>query len=137
MRALLLDVAELQYKVELELDGMTDLGSGVPYSDLLQKLRQRRKAWKELKWKPSGVVALDGDCWAYELVDGVFCKTGAGEFSMATLPSQASQAQVSRFTDFKLESVRDFAMDPTQDLIVFVSDEPMYVCLALRVGQPH
>jgi hypothetical protein len=101
------------------------LGSKQPHSLLLKKLRERRAAWRGLDWEERAPITLDGDCWAYELVDGVFCKTGRGEFSMATLPSRSVNPSVTRLTEFDLQTVRDFAMDPTQDLIVFVQDESM------------
>lgn len=73
---------------------------------------------------------LDGECRAYELVAGMFCKTG-DDLVCAWLPSANAEGRSLVLGDIGLRVVRDFAMDPTQDLIVFVQDDDSYVSVYL------
>ncbi|KAG9312407.1 hypothetical protein JVU11DRAFT_6788 [Chiua virens] len=75
---------ELQYRIELVRDGMTDqsaratqqgLQLTLTTSDRLARLRQLRTAWTTLNWTRCVTVPMPGPCSAYELVGGMFCKT--------------------------------------------------------------
>jgi hypothetical protein len=119
---------ELQYKIELGADGMVDgppssLGTAARMALLLD----RRRAWGRLMWKERISVPMLGSCQAYELVAGMFAKTtpvgsdiqGSRHFVAASLPSNLDEGFVLERPDVGLLT-RDFAIDPTQDLVAFV-----------------
>ena len=72
---------------------------------------------------------MSGSCRAYELVSGIFAKSigtnsghGSRHFIVSTLPSRRHLS--SKFTvreDVGVSS-KDFIIDPTQDLIGYVSE---------------
>jgi len=115
--------SELQYNIELGLDGMVDSGSTtLSHADRLAKLRDRRKAWSSLSWKNRSVIRIHGLCHAYELVGGVFVKASGGlHFLASWLPSTTDGGRQIRRDDLQMEA-RDFAIDPGQDLIIFVEE---------------
>jgi hypothetical protein len=117
------DSSELQYIIELGLDGMVDSGSStLSHADRLAKLRDRRKAWSSLNWKKRSVIQIQGLCHAYELVGGVFVKASGGlHFLASWLPSTTHEGRRIQRDDLKMEA-RDFAIDPGQDLIIFVEE---------------
>ncbi|KIJ62437.1 hypothetical protein HYDPIDRAFT_30404 [Hydnomerulius pinastri MD-312] len=118
---------ELQYHIELALDGMMD-GPPSPLStgERLSRLRSLRSSWSTLSWKSKVTVPMPGACYAYEFVGGVFCKThniqqhpriGSRQFSATWLPSSHDPGHTLVREDLGLPT-RDFAMDPSQDLII-------------------
>ncbi|KAH7886541.1 hypothetical protein F5I97DRAFT_1966709 [Phlebopus sp. FC_14] len=133
---------ELQYIIELVLDGMIDGGGSSSSSaypsitDRLNRLRQLRHSWLNLTWRSAFLVPIQGACYAYEFVGGIFCKTshaqafrwGSRQFNATWLPSSAAPRRekngVKRVTAKSLTRedlgvpTRDFAIDPSQDLIV-------------------
>lgn len=116
--------SELQYIIELTLDGMVDSGSNSALlpADRLARLRDRRTAWSSLNWKKRSVIQLQGLCHAYELVGGVFVKASGGhDFFASWLPSTTGEGRQLHRGDLKMEA-RDFAIDPGQDLIIFVEE---------------
>lgn len=115
------------YKIELFADGMIN-GEDCKHTvaERLELLRKRRQAWKELstvlkEWK------LGTQRWnAYELVDGIFAQTmntteepNSRGILFASLPSRDFAGSVLKYDDVGF-SFRDFAMDPTQDLIAYL-----------------
>ncbi|EIW85176.1 hypothetical protein CONPUDRAFT_117787 [Coniophora puteana RWD-64-598 SS2] len=155
------DALELQYIIELALDGMVDgPPSTLSPGERLLLLRRRRRAWHFLEWSKQHIVPMPGSCQAYELVGGVFAKTASTDFIvagsrhfMATwLPSTGTGVAAGDEGPRTLTrddigiTTRDFAIDPSQDLIVFVkSDElnfgmPDTLTLVLRAistNEPH
>lgn len=126
--------------IELAADGMINNPyNQLPTSEKLQLLLDRRHRWRTLNWVQSIPVAVPGACQAYELVGGVFAKTmnashgmeGGSRHLIATwLPTRNDQNgdtihQIVR-PDLGI-STRDFAIDPTQDLIALVDAEDKYV----------
>jgi len=111
---------------------MVDSGSiTLSHADRLAKLRDRRKAWSSLNWKKRSVVRVQGLCHAYELVGGVFVKASGGlHFLASWLPGSTTEEgrQIHR-DDLRMEA-RDFAIDPGQDLIIFVEEGDPSVFLA-------
>lgn len=118
---------ELQYKIELAADGMVDgLPGLMSTAERLQLLLERRRAWRRLDWKKVVAVPIRGACQAYELVGGVFAKTmavdiesGSRHLVASWLPSQNDPGHTIVQEDLGLPT-RDFAIDPTQDLIALV-----------------
>lgn len=141
---MLLDVIEetmiLKYQIELYADGLVDReGCELPIAERLSELRIRRQAWKEINWERQRFPLIPGSWNAYELVDGIFSKTlnsigdnTARGIMFASLPSRYdTTGSLILYEDLGI-TFRDFAMDPTQDLIVYmqcsrVSDPTRYV----------
>ncbi|KAG6848179.1 hypothetical protein H0H93_002640 [Arthromyces matolae] len=87
------------------------------------KQERRRKAWTNLAWKTASVVQVNGICHAYELVGGVFAHgdSSGAEFVVSNLPSTNSFGSQTRRSDIQIQP-RDFAIDPGQDLVVFIEE---------------
>lgn len=128
---MLLDLIEqttiLKYHIELYADGMVDgVGCQLPVADRLSQLQSRRQAWKNMEWENHLIPLIPGSWNAYELVDGIFSKTinsvsqnTARGILFASLPSRHNPGSVVLFEDVGI-IFRDFAMDPTQDLVVYM-----------------
>jgi hypothetical protein len=118
---------ELQYIVELGADGMADCPSPLPVADRLNMLLSRRKAWASLEFKDRVTVPMPGTCQAYELVGGVFAKImniegrsgSSRHFQASLLPNSEHSGREIVHQDIGLRT-RDFAIDPTQDLLAHV-----------------
>jgi hypothetical protein len=139
LRDLIEQSVVLNYHIELYADGMVDGDHcQLPVAERLSQLRIRRQAWREVKWEHRLFPLIPGSWNAYELVDGIFSKTlnSAGNNTargilFASLPSRQSPGSLILFEDLGI-TFRDFAMDPTQDLIVYMqcsllSDPSRYV----------
>ncbi|KAI0703399.1 hypothetical protein BC835DRAFT_1410680 [Cytidiella melzeri] len=134
---------ELRYLIELGADNLipnANYHGSTPRTmqDRLNLLLDRRRRWRTLDWTQRVTVPLHGSCQAYELVGGVFAKSmrgggfedmwppGSRHFTAAWLPTR--EYRVSNETDQVQRMVRDdlgiwtrdFAMDPTQDLLVLL-----------------
>ena len=128
----------MQYIIELGANGMRATSYTLPHADLLQKLRDRQKAWEQLDQKKFRVT-FSGDfseCRAYELVAGTFSTSNGSNLFVIWLPSATHDGRILRRKTIGL-SVRDFAIDPTEDIIVFLEDGSKYVILTLLAANPH
>ncbi|KIL56442.1 hypothetical protein M378DRAFT_89296 [Amanita muscaria Koide BX008] len=115
--------SELLYSIELRKYGMIDSGSSsVPHSERLVLLRDRGHAWGKLEWKRIEKVDVNGGCIAYELVGGVFAKSSGRDLFFSWLPSSTRPGVTIHHEDIGL-SLRDFAIDPTQDLVVLLEED--------------
>lgn len=101
-------------------------------SDRLQLLLDRRRRWRTLDWTQKTMVPVPGACQAYELVGGVFAKsmgvahlTGSHHLNATWLPSRTEGARSIIREDLGV-ATRDFAIDPTQDLIALVDGGDRY-----------
>lgn len=125
---------ELQYIIELAADNLID-GSRKPGSpstaERLNLLLDRRKRWRELNWTQSVVVPIPGQCQAYEFVGGTFAKSmgsggdnwvGSKHLNVTWLPTRDKAAK-SLIRDDLGVPTRDFAIDPSQDLIALVETD--------------
>lgn len=116
--------AVCQYTIELAVSGMRNGPPGVMgHADRLARLRNNQAAWHALQWTSlKDVSMLHGSL--YELCGGVLAQsthTGGGGLVFRRLPShyRSIQEQVwSLELDFML---RDFTLDPAQDLLVLVA----------------
>lgn len=115
--------AEFQYTIELAKDGMTDTGLiNIPYTERLSLLWDRRRAWDTSHWKRRSVTPMHtAICRAYELVAGLFVNCDGDKFSLSWLPSAVTDGWQRLCQDPGIIA-RDFAIDPTQDLIVFLEE---------------
>ena len=90
----------------------------------LDLLLERRAAWRALCPGRRASVALTGHCHAYDLVGGLFAKaveeSGAARRLVASwLPSRVA-GETRLVVDDLGVRIKDFAIDPTQDLIVLL-----------------
>ncbi|KAG2753864.1 hypothetical protein P692DRAFT_20796932 [Suillus brevipes Sb2] len=124
---------ELQYLIELALDCMLDgPQSTASVAERLEQLQNLRRAWILFEWKKEVRVPMPGFCHAYELVGGVFAKTsssvgghnqpGPRKFISSWLPSSSDPGHTLVRADIGV-STRDFAIDPSQDLIALVQSD--------------
>ncbi|KAF7366801.1 F-box domain-containing protein [Mycena sanguinolenta] len=136
---------ELQYILELWADGMVPGTSVLTGADALEALYRRRRAWKRLEWTSRNVVEIESLflCRAYELVAGLFIQQQQGPdfltISLANLVDDSQNARATRCDGIELSNFEDFAIDPTQDLIVrFYTSEPAYLdCRTMSSHEPH
>ncbi|KAI0044573.1 hypothetical protein FA95DRAFT_247444 [Auriscalpium vulgare] len=124
---LILSTAELQYRIELAYDGLIDgLTCDLPIAMRLQRLLDRRNAWRTLSAHSHSTVSVPGECRAYELVGGVFAKVlETNGFNAAWLPSTGAHEFVPLHITLLDIPVKDFALDPTQDLIMLLEQTPV------------
>ncbi|KAK0441239.1 uncharacterized protein EV420DRAFT_1580445 [Desarmillaria tabescens] len=115
----------LQYTIELALDGMEDGNSShLLNAERLGRLRDLRRAWANLDWKEFTSIPFSGECSAYELVAGVFVKMFLGrDFSLTRLPSSTRPTVDQVQLPDQDMLVKDFAMDPSQDLLAMLVDD--------------
>ncbi|TFK71029.1 hypothetical protein BDN72DRAFT_958405 [Pluteus cervinus] len=114
--------AEIQYYGELEMDWMIDTRtSNLPMKERLALLRERRSAWDNLQWRILPRETIPSTYLAYDFVDGTYgIIQDNHEFMATVLPTKAREGhRKTHHLDF---SVRDFCMDPTQDVIVFLGE---------------
>ncbi|TFK62400.1 hypothetical protein BDN72DRAFT_903256 [Pluteus cervinus] len=119
--------AEIQYHGELAMDGMLDTGtSSLSVKDRLALLRERRSAWDNLQWKLFPPQDIPGAYLAYNFVGGIFgIVQDDNVFTAMTLPTTTSEgSKKSHQLDF---APRNFAMDPTQDVVIFLAEITMQV----------
>jgi hypothetical protein len=120
---------ELQYLVELGIDGMVDC----PDSPFTTAQRHRmlldlRHAWARLDWKQRKSVDVPGTSNAFDFAAGVFAKTtrhhdrDGRHFVAAWLPSQFEDGQQLEIPDIGFFA-SNLTMDPSQDLIAFVASD--------------
>ncbi|KAH7907929.1 hypothetical protein BJ138DRAFT_1128806 [Hygrophoropsis aurantiaca] len=113
----------LQYATELFAAGMDD----GPHSSAdkpvrLSALQSHQHCWDTMKWDPTaGSINMeDGNAW--ELCGGVLCQNiSGGGVSCFQLPSQFKGIEAKRWiVPNPGFSVRDFTMDPSQDLLMLL-----------------
>ncbi|KAH9051375.1 hypothetical protein EDB83DRAFT_2226136 [Lactarius deliciosus] len=122
---------DLQYRIELAAGGLIDGPPRGPASTAAARmdlLLERRVAWRVMRPRRCAAVALAGPCHAYELAGGLFAKaikeSGAARRLVASwLPSNTVDETRLVVDDLGVH-VKDFALDPSQDLIVFLEHRP-------------
>jgi len=128
------EYTQIQYIIELGANGMEATSCSLSHAEVLQKLRDRLKAWDQLDWKRSRVIPsgdLD-ECCAYELLAGTFSISNGSDLCVNWLPSATHDGRVLRYEMVGL-SIRDFAIDPTEDVIAFLENESGYAVSMLLV----
>ena len=115
--------ASLQLTIELYAAGQ-EKGPSNPEcrpTDQLDALKKRETAWDELKWsKEERIPFLNGGLW--ELYGGVLAQNNSpGAITFRRLPSIYRSIEEAEWTIDGFDyPVRDFGMDPAQDLLVVV-----------------
>jgi hypothetical protein len=123
---------ELQYHIELGIAGYQD-GSTLcqmPVSDRLELLRRINQNWRQMKFQKRETIAIEAPISAYTLQSSVLM-VGTTSDSLFTeaisghiLNSELVGAESHRW-DIKrpLARVRDFTIDPYQDLLVLIEED--------------
>ena len=127
-KSLVDETTTFQYRIALFASGMEDGPPGdMTTSERLDLLRKYEVSWKTIEWTEhntlisgmDGVWELYGNVWAHSKERDVV------EFLQ--LPSRIRGIPMQQWTlkfDF---DVRDFTMDPSQDLLVAIADIRKYV----------
>ena len=131
LHALVTTSLALQYRIELASDGLVNGqpgGSASTTAARMELLLERRAAWRALRPNRRTSVALAGHCHAYELVGGLFAKaleeSGAARRLVASwLPGNGRGERRFVVDDLGVR-IKDFALDPSQDLIVLLEHRP-------------
>ncbi|KAI0738204.1 hypothetical protein C8Q80DRAFT_1207471 [Daedaleopsis nitida] len=128
------DSIELQYLVELDADGLVDgIDCTLTTSQRLERVLQRRARWRNLEWDRRVSIPAPTHYQAYELVDGVFASSrillfaGSRHLALTWLPTLATAGKSMEREDIGFV-IRDFAIDPSQDLLALVLKDsaPMF-----------
>ena len=121
----------LQYRIGLATNGLVDgpaSGPTLTTAACLDLLLEWHAAWRALHPRHRASVALTGHCHAYKLAGGLFAKAleesaAAHQLVASWLP--ASMADKTRLVVDDLSvQIKDFALDPVQDLIVLLEHRP-------------
>lgn len=104
------------------MDGLEGSGFVASHSELLSHLHDRRLSWAEANWKQVTRLEIENNCIAYELVAGTFAMSDGQNLSLTWLPSAMKGSHHLEYRPLGF-SVRDFTLDPTQDLIVLLEDD--------------
>lgn len=108
---------------------MIDTSEGqYSYETRIRALKQLTHLWSmsELERTPTHTYPITGECIAYELVAGVFAKTDGSTLTIHWLPSLVTPARQLVRAQLGFH-IKDFALDPTQDLIVMIEADRLYV----------
>ena|ERR1700677_4842495 len=95
---------------------------GLTTSERLELLRRYEASWKNIEWSEHNtIVSPDGQLW--EFYGNVWAHSrGRDAIEFVQLPSRIRGIPMRQWTlsfDF---AVRDFSMDPSQDLLVTIED---------------
>jgi hypothetical protein len=118
---------ELQYIVELGLNHMIDgprIPGSKPIAERLELLRYQRRRWQKLDWSKQNIKAMEGRFSAYEFVDGAFAtlmwtSPDANRLNLTFLPSRDKEVASIEWDGLGFP-VKDFAIDPSQDLMMLM-----------------
>jgi hypothetical protein len=126
--------ASLQLIIELYAAGLEGpTNAETKSADQLHVLKIRESAWDELKWsKEERVQMLGGHLW--ELYGGVFAQSDVpNTITFRRLPSKYRSIDEAEWTIGNFgHPIRDFGMDPAQDLLVLVESPRWSVPPALQ-----
>jgi hypothetical protein len=148
--------------IELWADGLVSgYAEHLSPAEKLEKLYKWRRAWQRLEWTSKTVCPIKENPRAYELVRCLFSRTlrhvnpssdqvggvfaqqntwPQTDFTAIWLPSAETSTKISSTANIGIES-QDFALDPTQDLVVFLHKDPdetgNFECRTLSTLTPH
>ncbi|KAK0460340.1 hypothetical protein IW261DRAFT_1577716 [Armillaria novae-zelandiae] len=109
------------------MDNMEDgKSSHLLNANRLGRLRELRLAWANLNWKKFMSISFSGECSAYELIASIFVKMFfGGVFVLTWLPSSTRPDVDQVELPDQDMLVKDFAMDPSQDLLAMLVDDAL------------
>lgn len=116
----------LQLTIERAKEGMADFGVEDEPAEAVKRLQELRTRWETLTWTSEECYVVEGSCNAYELVDGKFIKTDSeGNILIVQLPTSKESLYTVLAKCNLGFGMRpgDFALDASQDLIVFLNIE--------------
>ncbi|KIJ08313.1 hypothetical protein PAXINDRAFT_139363 [Paxillus involutus ATCC 200175] len=115
--------ALLQYTIELAISGMQNgPPSAMGHANRLTALRNSQTAWNKLQWTGTkDIPLLQGNL--YELSGGIFVQSNhLGGLEFRRLPSHYRGIDEHVWSlDLPDVDLRDFALDPAQDLLVLIA----------------
>lgn len=115
------DTATLQYRIALYSSGMVDgPPSRLGASERLSLLRSYETSWKNLDWNTHiSLPVPEGSLW--ELYGNVWAHSkGKNAIFFVQIPSRLRGIPLRQWTIGLGFSIRDFGMDPSQDLLVAI-----------------
>ncbi|KAF8153635.1 hypothetical protein BJ912DRAFT_868626 [Pholiota molesta] len=118
--------SQLLYIIQLHFAGLTDAGTDIAHAELIERLRRHRQAWSfpNATGKREYVaIDMQYQCHACELVGGVFANTDGHHFEVVSPPTSSNEESRTPRAAEPGMRIRDFTMDPTQDVIAFLEDE--------------
>jgi hypothetical protein len=132
---------EIQYILELSRSGLSHRRNlGLSASDALKLLRSYNERWNNLTPLATYSISLLEPSYAYELVDGIFAKampihatwdihSPSRTLTFYTLPTAKGNGKWAKKTIDDLGyNIKDFAIDPAQDLLVLLEPECVSGC---------
>ncbi|KAL1739840.1 hypothetical protein HDZ31DRAFT_48695, partial [Schizophyllum fasciatum] len=144
LRAAIDGTAVLQYKIKLGKLYMVnagDLFGGIAVADRVQRLDEYAEAWRSLEWSTETHVPFEGNLW--EIAGGVIACTSLlnQDINFVQLPSRLRQIEQKTWTLNMPQRLRDFTIDPSQDLLVNVVNPRPHEfevhLLSMSTGQKH
>ncbi|KAI0755585.1 hypothetical protein C8Q74DRAFT_1373368 [Fomes fomentarius] len=152
LRDTIANSVDLQYKIELAADGLTDgIRCSLSTAERLARLLELRARWRYLDWAQVAPISVPAVCQAHDMVDGVYAvskyddgSAHSRHFSLTWLPALGGEpGRTIERDDVGLE-ISEFALDPSQDLVavvtVAVEDDASSWTINLRTisnNQPH
>jgi hypothetical protein len=133
-RCLIDETTQVQYTIELAIAGAVNgPASGLSIVDRLKRLRKHQEAWDTMTWTQDSFIKMTrGQVW--ELYGGVLAQgRPKSSFMFWQLPSTSRGTETKHWSvhlDDSEIKVRDFTIDPSQDLLVIV-DCPSALCVPL------
>lgn len=115
------DTVALQYRIALHSSGMVDgPPSQLSTSERLNLLRSYETSWKNLDWNThTSLPVPEGSLW--ELYGNVWAHSkGSDSIFFVQIPSRLRDVPLRQWTIVLDFSLRDFGMDPSQDLLVVI-----------------
>jgi hypothetical protein len=122
------DTTTFQYRIALFASGMEDGPPGnLTTSERLDLLRRYEASWKNIKWDEHNTI-LSGSGGVWELYGNVWAHNRESDvIDFVQMPSRIRGIPMRQWTlrfDF---AVRDFSMDPSQDLLMTIENFRKYV----------
>ena len=123
------DSSRLRYTIELGMHRMVSLdytGKGPSFHTRRRLLKDRENSWKHFRWRQKHTLHLPTSGSIYEFVGGFYGNAQASAISFIQLPSATTdpadtpvRTWIHNMPDI---SFVDFTMDPSQDLLVLLSN---------------
>ena len=121
LRNIIAASTQVQYAIELGIAGHEDGRSSSHFDNRLTSFRRHQNAWDNLEWTSESVIPMYRSGY-WELCGNVHAQT-TGELRSLTFQQIPSELRgiKSKEWSFDLDfPVRDFSMDPSQDLLVVI-----------------
>ncbi|KAL0954928.1 hypothetical protein HGRIS_003861 [Hohenbuehelia grisea] len=131
--------AQLRYNFELGLDGLVNGPCcNMSSRDRLDLLLRSRKAWRKPGWRKACDAQIVGEFRVSEIVDNVFAGLSHDclrfdAYSLALSGSSRCWGELHWSFDGNT-SAHGFAMDPSQDLVIFMTNLPCCQCAQHNVA---